>query len=244
MRTVYLIANWKLYLSVQESLRLARLLARQRKAGATIIVCPSMVALHAVGDVLRHSAVQLGAQDVSSRTVPMSTGDTTASELATLGCSSVLVGHSERRALGESNALVNQKLHRISEAGMIPLLCIGETRKIREAQAQRFVRVQLRESTRRWSGKTLFLVYEPVWAISKQGQGASCPPEQAKSMARFLRQEAKNLLPKTRMVMIYGGSAKSANIGDFVDGKTFQGALPGFASTKLSELKAMAAAIS
>lgn len=248
MKQRYVFGNWKLYLNVRESeravCRLARIFPKRTTSPVVPAVFPSTLSLAAAAPILRRSSVQLGAQDVSARDVPMSTGDASATELARLGCSLVLVGHSERRSLGESDALINAKLRRVTEAGMTPVLCVGENRHLPEAQAQRIVQRQFRAAVRRWNGTKLFLVYEPVWAISKAGKGTNCAPETAKAMAVFLHRLARTILPRTVTILLYGGSAKSANIAAYADGKTFRGALPGFASTRVAEMQKMVKVLS
>lgn len=233
----YLFANWKLYLSETESVRFARSM-RKPRGNVELAIFPSEVALSKTANVI-HSDVRLGSQNIAPAKQQAATGEVSGLDLKKLGCRYVIVGHSERRALGENDATVRSKLSAAVRERLIPVLCVGETKHQRSATAKNFVQQQLKRDLKGWKGKTLFVAYEPVWAISKAGKGTACPPEHAFKMARFIRQLLVRLVPTTKKVLLYGGSVKARNIAHYVDGIVFRGALVGHASTKRSELTAM-----
>lgn len=215
----YLFANWKLYLSETESVQLARSLQRPR-GNVQLTVFPSEISFIAVAKIVR-SLIPLGSQNIAPKKQQAATGEVSGSDLKTFGCRYVLVGHSERRALGESDAIVRSKLSAAVRSRLIPVLCVGETKYSRTDAAQRFVRLQLKRDLKGWKGKTLFVVYEPVWAISKAGRGVACPPEHACAMAEVIQRQLVHLIPKANSVLLYGGSVTAKNIAQYVDGTHF-----------------------
>lgn len=237
----HLFANWKLYLSETASVRFARSL-RSASKNVELAIFPSEVALSNVANVI-HSNVRLGSQNIAPVGGKAATGEVSGLDLKKLGCKYVIVGHSERRALGENDATIRSKLAAAARSRLIPVLCVGETKITRISIAQRSIRTQLERDLKGWKGKTLFVAYEPVWAISKAGKGHACPPKHAFAMGEFIQRQLVRLVPKGKKVLLYGGSVKAENIAEYVDGKTFHGALVGHASTKRAELAAMLRAL-
>ncbi len=239
----FLFANWKLYLSERESIALARSL-RRPPPSVRLIVFPSELVLSRSATILKRSRIAFGSQNIAPDHQKAATGEVSGNDLAKLGCRYVIIGHSERRALGETDTVVRSKLRAAVRSRLLPVLCVGETKRMRITAARRVVRTQLTRDLKGWNGETLFLTYEPVWAISKAGKGAVCPPHHAFSMAAYIREYTARLIPSTRTILLYGGNARGSNITEYVDGKAFHGALVGHASTKRSELKNMVQAIS
>lgn len=230
----YLIGNWKLYVSARRSGSAAREIARRvKRTRSTIaILCPVAPALADVRDALRGSALLLGAQNVSVAQEGAATGSIAARDLKELGCRYVIVGHSERRAQGETDRLVARKLRAVHAAGLVPVLCVGEPVGVRRAGKQvAFVGAQLRRALTGFRGSVL-VAYEPVWAISKEGHGAApCPP----ALARQMRIVIDRLLRSLRirpLGVLYGGSVTPGTIAAYVHTGGYDGALVGFASTK------------
>lgn len=242
----YLIANWKLYLTKSESLVLAKkILALKKPSTLTTVLCPSVSALPEVATLLKKKKVQLGSQNIAPLGVSTATGETSPHDIRDFGCAYVLIGHSERRDLGETDELVREKLLAVTEAGMVPVLCVGEPLAVRRrGEAARFVKAQLSSALEGWQGKKLLVAYEPIWAISHEGTGQHCPPEEAKRMANDIAE----FLGRSRLTdvatVLYGGSVTGETIADYLDGTHFHGALVGHASTILSEWKPMLAALS
>ncbi|MBI3957131.1 MAG: triosephosphate isomerase [Candidatus Kerfeldbacteria bacterium] len=246
----FLIANWKLYVSGKASVKLARTY-RSRFGGKKYprvaqVLCPAMPELETLAVVLQSSGIALGAQTVGHPATAAATGDVSAVTLKEIGCRYVIVGHSERRAAGETDADITLKLRAAAKAGLVPILCVGEPASVRKTgRAARFVTTQLTRALNGFRGKTLLIAYEPVWAISKAGKGAvACPPETADTMRLVVERVARKAAAKTRSHVLYGGSVDGKNIGSYLRPGGFAGALIGFASTKPSEYARMVRVLS
>lgn len=234
-----IIGNWKMQLSVRESTALARRLrVGVKKTKTTVVLCPSFPALAPVGEAIRGGAIALGAQDLFWETKGQYTGEVSGAALRELGCSFVIVGHSERRAhLGENDEMVNKKVAAALAARLTPILCVGETREERErgerdAVLRRQVHVALRGLTSAQVGKVI-VAYEPVWVI---GSGKAVPPEdavRAHGKIRHAVEEVAGAAVKTRV--IYGGSVDSNNGVGFLREAAVDGCLVGGASLRAAE---------
>jgi triosephosphate isomerase len=207
----------------------------------SILLFPPAILLSVMNDRLKKQnsfAVELGGQNVAAYVSGAYTGEISAGMLKEFSSWS-LVGHSERRALfGDTDQLVVEKISRLHEAGLAPILCLGETLEQREnGQAERCVRLQLEAVLSAFESEqltTLVLAYEPVWAI---GTGKTASPEQAQSMHAFIRSvlhEKSQMLAET-MPILYGGSVTSQNAGDLFRQHDIDGALVGGASLKMQE---------
>lgn len=183
------------------------------------------------------SWLAFGGQDCSAKQAGAHTGDITANMLADLGCEYVIVGHSERRAdHGESSAEVRAKAEAALNAGLKPIVCVGETLAIREAgDAEAFVCQQLVDSLPRSDVGTLVVAYEPVWAI---GTGVTATPEDAQAMHAALR-KAWPGQGADRLQILYGGSVKPSNANQLLSQPDIDGALVGGASLKASDFAAI-----
>jgi len=245
MRPIVIAANWKMHTTPADAGELARTIAaRTREAGVMRVICPPFVCLAAVRDALATADpdVAVGAQNVHHELAGAYTGEIAAPMLAGLA-TWVIVGHSERRRdAGETDALGGRKLGRAVEAGLRPILCVGELLDDREAgRAIEVVDRQLRgafeghePAALRAAG--LVVAYEPVWAI---GTGRTASGADAAAMADAIRAAAAaggwpdgaDDLP-----ILYGGSVTSANIGEFLAEPAIDGALVGGASLKPDEM--------
>jgi len=190
------------------------------------------------GDRLR---LTYGAQDLSPEASGAFTGDIAGSMLHKLGCTYVLIGHSERRAIhGESDALINRKIKAALANEIIPIFCVGEELAIRESGAHvshviRQVRAGLEGFTKP-ELKKIVIAYEPVWAI---GTGKVATPEDAQEVCAAIREEIENIGSAeiaSNMRILYGGSVKSSNIAEIMKKSDVDGALIGGASLDPEEL--------
>ncbi|WP_028079163.1 triose-phosphate isomerase [Solimonas soli] len=218
----------------------------KRFPGIDIVVCPPAVYIESVGAALNGSSVQLGAQTLSEQEKPGAfTGEIHGGMLKDVGCSYVLVGHSERRSLyGESDALVAHKFKTAQACGLVPVLCLGETLAEREdGQTESVLARQLGavvDLTGAAAFKSAVIAYEPVWAI---GTGRTASPEQAQAAHAFIRgQLAKTnakIANSTRI--LYGGSVKADNAATLFANADVDGGLIGGASLKAAEFLAICA---
>ena len=190
------------------------------------------------GDRLR---LTYGSQDLSPEASGAFTGDIAGSMLHKLGCTFVLIGHSERRAIhGESDALINRKIKAALANEIIPIFCVGEELAIRESGAHvshviRQVRAGLEGFTKP-ELKKIVIAYEPVWAI---GTGKVATPEDAQEVCSAIRDEIENIGSAeiaSNMRILYGGSVKSSNISEIMKKSDVDGALIGGASLDPEEL--------
>jgi len=205
-----------------------------------IAVCPPNPYLDAVAGVVRDTVVGLGAQNMYHEKDGAFTGEISAAMLVDVGCKYVILGHSERRRiLGETNEAVCRKVHAAAAAGLIPIVCVGETLQEREAgKTFDIVREQVYGSLaglKTEQAKTLVIAYEPVWAI---GTGVNATPEQAEEVHADLRNalEARfgaSLAAEFRIQ--YGGSVKPSNAKELLAKENIDGALVGGASLKASD---------
>lgn len=228
---VILVANWKMKLGVGESEKLAKDVVRGLKSsrdhGRAVILCPSFPALDRVADVLRNTNIAIGAQDVFWQTSGAYTGEVSARELKELGCRFVIIGHSERRALGEADADVHKKTRAALTAGLTPILCVGEPIAVRRAGRQAsYVRQQLAAALKGLRRSRVIIAYEPIWAI---GSGKADNPESIARMARVIHATVG------AMPVLYGGSVSASNARDFLHTPGIQGALVGGASLHTAE---------
>ena len=237
-RKLIVAGNWKMNKTVAESLDLAIGLVRELKdvTEVDIAVCPPFTALTAVSEVVIDSNIRLGAQNMSENGYGAHTGEIAAGMLKDFSAKYVILGHSERRQYQrESDELVAAKAKAAHEAGLKPIVCVGEQLEDREGGCtEEVVGAQIRGSlagltTDQMEGTVL--AYEPVWAI---GSGAAASPEDAQSMASRIRQVLSNRFgqPAAETPVLYGGSVTDENIPDFMSQPDINGALVGGASLK------------
>jgi len=249
MRRFLIAGNWKMNLDRQAAVGLARAVVR----GATSIqavdlaVCPPFCYLEAVGGELHDSAVALGAQNMFHQPQGAFTGEISPLMLRDLGCRFVILGHSERRhVLGESDELINKKVHAASATGLTPIVCLGELLSEREAgKTLEAVRQQFAKSLAGLSAEDMcktVLAYEPVWAI---GTGKVASPDQAEEVHLALRKiiaERYNAQVAEAVRILYGGSVTPENAGKLLQQPDIDGALVGGASLKAEQFLSIAAA--
>jgi triosephosphate isomerase len=245
MREVVIAANWKMHTTPADAGELARTIAsRTREPGVTRVICPPFVALAAVRDALGddHRDVAVGAQNVHHESAGAFTGEVSAPMLIGLA-TWVIVGHSERRRdAGETDALIARKVARALDAGLRPIVCVGEQLADREAgRANDVVDTQVRGSLDgidpgRARASGLVIAYEPVWAI---GTGRNASGIDAAAMTDAIRTSLAGAAwgdAAGDTSILYGGSVTSANIAEFLTEPSIDGALVGGASLKPDEM--------
>jgi triosephosphate isomerase (TIM) len=248
MRRPIVAGNWKMNGSRAENDRLidAIIGALAPDPLAEIVVCPPFPYLGEVIRALRGSSIAVGAQDVCAEAVGAHTGEVSAAMLRDIGCSFVLVGHSERRSIyGESDLLVARKFAAAQTKGLVPVLCVGEQLAEREAGTTFEVVGRQLDAIVELCGVqalgTAVVAYEPVWAI---GTGRTASPEQAQDVHAFIRGRiaANDANIAGSLRILYGGSVKSANAAELFSKPDVDGGLIGGASLQADEFVAIAKA--
>jgi len=236
MRTPLIAGNWKMHKTVREAHDLAAGLKTRLAGveGVDVVVCPPFTALADVGRALAGSPVELGAQDLHWERQGAFTGEISAPMLWDLGCTYVIVGHSERRRLlGEDDEAVRRKVAAALVNELIPILCVGESLDEREAgRTERIVQTQARIATLDVTPEAapqLVIAYEPVWAI---GTGQPATGEEANRVAGLIQGWLRGWFGDAAgsMRILYGGSVTPATIGEFARQPEIDGALVGGAS--------------
>jgi len=237
VRRPLIAGNWKMHKTVPQALELVRELKERLKdvKDRDILVCPPFTALHPVGRELKGSNISLGGQNMFYEKEGAFTGEISPIMLKDVGCTYVILGHSERRKIfGETDEVINKKVLSAVENGLIPILCVGETLEERErGETEKVVETQVKEGLKGVSPKAeLVIAYEPVWAI---GTGRSATPEMAQEVHQFIREVLTELFgnEKAKTVRIlYGGSVKPENAKSLLEMPDIDGALVGGASLK------------
>lgn len=229
--------NWKMYLTVNEAVRLATAVAASCREvnDREVMIAPPFTALAAVAAAVRNTPVLVAGQNVAWEKEGAFTGEISPVMLRDAGAAMAIVGHSERRHIfGESNQLVNRRLRGAMQFDLVPILCVGETLAERE-QGRTFpvLEEQVRQGLADVSGEAIdrvVIAYEPVWAI---GTGRTATREQAQEAHAFIRgvlagRYEKKLADDIRI--LYGGSVKPENIDSLMAEPDIDGALVGGAA--------------
>jgi triosephosphate isomerase len=233
MRTPIIAGNWKMHKTASE----ARLLTRAIVAGTAdwdkcqIVLAPPFIALPSVAAEIKGTSLFLAAQNVHWEPKGAFTGEISVPMLEDVGCSMVIIGHSERRQyFGETNETVNRRVRAVLDSSLQPLICIGETLAERESEMQHSIVSQqlagaLDGLTRR-SLLRIILAYEPVWAI---GTGHTASPETAQAMHRMIRSWLVDKFGEEaqEVRILYGGSVKPENVDSLMRQPDIDGALVG-----------------
>ena len=236
MRTPLVVGNWKMNLTVREAVALVNdLKARLANAsGVDVVVSPPFTALADVGRAIAGSPIELSAQDLYWEPRGAFTGEIAAPMLWDIGCTYVIVGHSERRRkLGEDDDAVRRKVAAALVNELIPILCVGETLEEREeGRTERILQTQTRLGTLDVTPEQaaqLVIAYEPVWAV---GTGRPATGAEAERIAGLLRTWVREWFGDRAdsVRILYGGSVTPQSIGEFASQKNIDGALIGGAS--------------
>ena len=243
MRRLMVAGNWKMHGSRADNAQLVHdiLLADLGEVGPEVLVCPPFVYLWETSRLLRDTSLALGAQDVCAAAAGAHTGEVSAAMLKDVGCSHVIVGHSERRALyGEDDQIVARKFMAAQREGLTPILCVGESLEERESGRTAEVVARQLDAVLDVAGATGFaqavLAYEPVWAI---GTGKNATPDQAQEVHALLRARiaAEDAKIAACLRILYGGSVKAANAGELFAMVDVDGGLVGGASLNGDEFR-------
>lgn len=241
---IYIFGNWKMNGTPASARSLAGALASVfLPAGTHVAVFPPFTLLHDAGEALKGSRIAHGAQDCSASAKDGAfTGEVSATMLKDAGCRYVITGHSERRQQhGESSDLVKRKASNALEAGLIPVICVGETEGERKAGRHlEAVSAQVRASLPQLTHSAAFTIaYEPVWAI---GSGATPTLAQIEEMHKTIASLLTYDTSGARTAILYGGSVKASNAAEILSAASVNGVLVGGASLKTEEFAAIIAA--
>ncbi len=246
-RRCFVTGNWKMNKSVAEATALVRELrglVSMVRDRVEVAVAPPFTALHPVAKALEGSNITLAAQNCHAEDSGAFTGEVSAPMLKEVGCSWVIVGHSERRALfGETDALVNRKVAAVVKAGLLPIICVGETLQEREAsRTLSVVETQVKGALSGFTAKdgaAFVIAYEPVWAI---GTGKTATARQAQEVHAHIRSVLGGLWGNETAQLVrlqYGGSVKGENAAELLSQPDIDGALVGGASLKAADFAAI-----
>jgi len=233
----FIIANWKMN---PTSLGEAKALFNSVEEGvgkidpeAEVGICAPFIYLP---DLNGRDLIKIGAQNSFWEEKGPYTGEISPKMIKDLGCEYVILGHSERRRyFRESEEEINRKIKEALEFNLVPILCIGETKREKEeGRTKEVLRKEIKEDLEGVTKENLILAYEPIWAI---GSGNPCDPEQASETYDFIRKEFENS-PFSDIPILYGGSADSQNITSYLE-VNYQGVLVGGASLKPKEFVEM-----
>jgi len=240
-RTPMIAGNWKMNLSLDEAVALTDAIGSGmgNVSDVEVLVAPPFTHLAAVRGAIGASKIFLAAQNMHWEMSGAYTGEISGRMLQQVGCTHVILGHSERRTLfGETSEVVNLKVKAASFLGLIPVVCVGETLEEREAEKTfEVIKEQLDLSldnymADRMMPTTTILAYEPVWAI---GTGKTATPQQAQEVHQFIRSWIENTFntgTSAQIRILYGGSVKPDNVKALMAEPDIDGALVGGASLK------------
>lgn len=236
-----IVGNWKLNPQTKkEAITLATGVAKyQKKAEAPYVgIAPGFLYLSEVSKKVSRTSVMLGGQNLTKEPMGAFTGETSAMQLRDIGADFVIVGHSERRAMGESDTLIHDKTVQALKNKLIPIVCIGESKRDTQGEFFSFVEKQIRALTKELSAaqlKKVVIAYEPIWAI---GTGKTATVEDVKEMQLFIVSVLTKLYDRKTadaVRLLYGGSVKPQNAAELHKEGGMNGFLVGGASLKVKD---------
>lgn len=244
MRKPIIAGNWKMHKTVSEALELCERLERAvEDTDVEVVVCPPFTALSAVCS-LGMDKVKIGAQNVSIAESGAYTGEISPEMLVDVCCTYVIIGHSERRQIfGETDEMVNQKIHLALKHHLKPIVCVGET--LEERRADQTETVVVRQTKAAFDGVSadkaseVVVAYEPIWAI---GTGETASAEDANAVIGTIRKTLAEIYDQATADQIriqYGGSVKPGNIKELMAQPEIDGALVGGASLDVQDFTAI-----
>ncbi|CAH1386029.1 triose-phosphate isomerase [Candidatus Nitrotoga sp. M5] len=236
MQRKFIVGNWKMNGALANNETLLKEVANgvAKMPGVDCAVCVPFPYLAQTQSLLHGTSIKLGAQNVHQANKGAYTGEVSVSMLSDFNCDYVIVGHSERRNLfGESSQLVAEKFASVQKAGLLPIICVGETLEQRETGiTEAVVTEQLAEVSKllgEQSFRTSVIAYEPVWAI---GTGKTATPEQAQEVHAFIRKNIAGFDEEfgQALCILYGGSVNPTNAAELFSMPDIDGGLIGGAS--------------
>jgi len=246
MRKKVSAGNWKMNNDLNESVSLIGEIKNllNENDEVKVIVCPPYTSLETVKTLIKDTNIGLGGQNMCAAESGAFTGAISASMLKSVGCTYVIIGHSERRTIfNESNELINSKLKKAINENLIPIFCIGESLEERESGiTNKVIENQIRAGLKELpesSLSELIIAYEPVWAI---GTGKTATKEQAQEVHAFIRNLVKEMYSESlanSIVIQYGGSVKPENAAELLAQPDIDGALIGGACLKADSFNAI-----
>lgn len=236
MNTLYVVANWKEYPETsKDAKKLATSLGKIKiPKGVSSIICPPFPFIASVGQEVKKGKHLLGSQDVSPFIVGAYTGEVSSKQLTSLGVKYAIVGHSERRALGEADNLILEKIKATLFSGMTPILCVGEHDRENSVASHEEVRRELSilADLSKKDIEKIIIAYEPIWAIGAKAKNPASP-EDAREMRIYIQKVLADMLTEKVMrtiPILYGGSVTGKNANDYIAVAGMQGLLVGRAS--------------
>lgn len=239
-----IIANWKIYLNMPDSIEAAANLKKQSKKikeGKEVVICPSVTSLAEVAKVLKGSIYSLGSQDCFWEERGAYTSCISPLDLRQIGCRYVIIGHSERRKnFLETDEMVHKKVRIALGNHLTPIVCVGEDYDERRSGQRDYVIIKQVTDALKGINVTkddeLIVAYEPVWAISGSGGGIKAEPEEVKYVTQVIRQVLIDLfdgeIVENNLKIIYGGSVDSKSVSAYTNLLYVSGVLVGSASIK------------
>ena len=245
MRKKIIAGNWKMNNDILQTTELINgITSLLTTSKVEVIICPPHTSLYTAHQLVKNSFIKLGAQDVSLFDNGAYTGEISISMLKSVGCEYVIVGHSERRQYHhETNEIINQKAKKVLSAGLVPIICIGETLQEREQNiTDQVLTTQVKGVLAGLTSGEVeksIIAYEPVWAI---GTGKTATKEQAEEAHLLIRTVISQLYSSStseKVVIQYGGSVKPDNAKELLSQKNIDGALVGGACLKADSFTAI-----
>ncbi|PKH47163.1 triose-phosphate isomerase [Dehalococcoides mccartyi] len=235
MRQIIIAGNWKMNTTLSEACTLVQSMKceLERIEGIEKIICPPFISLYPIKTMLENSSIKLGAQNLFYQEKGAYTGEISPLMLKEL-CQYVIIGHSERRAyFGETGQVVNQKIKAALQAGLLPIVCVGEKPEENEnGQTRQVLETQLKEALDGLNLSCIIIAYEPIWAI---GTGKAATASEANSAIGYIRRVLGDTLGNAAAQtspILYGGSVNEKNITEILSQTNIDGALVGGASLK------------
>ena len=242
MRTKIVAGNWKMNMDVSSGVELVNSLKTKLNdvQKCDMVFCPPFPILYPISEQLKNTRFKLGGQNLYWEEKGAYTGETSANMLLSVGCDFVIIGHSERRLyFGETDETVNKRVRKALDAGLTPIVCVGESLDERETDRTKdVIKTQLQNGLLGFSIEEinkLVLAYEPVWAI---GTGKTATPDQALEVHQYIRQLLRQWYDDQTAQSVriqYGGSVNAGNANELLGQPDIDGALVGGASLKADQ---------
>ena len=243
MRKLFIAGNWKMNTTLMEAVDLVNEMKKPlaRFDNVDKIICPPFISIAVISEILMDSSIKVGAQDMYFKEKGAFTGEISPAMLIDI-CEYVIIGHSERRQyFGETDETVNKKIRAALDAGLKPIICVGENLEQNKAgETANIVTGQMKRALDDINySPSIVIAYEPIWAI---GTGMAATGTDANATIKIIRNtiaEVYNGRAAQDMRILYGGSVTAANIGEFIKQPEIDGGLVGGASLKAAEFISM-----